>query len=472
MKIIHTKDGRTLYKDDNGHWLKKGEAEARLKAEDKGKIVTRFSKDQKLIESGDESAYQEMMKKRAEEIAAAHKRSQTDNSFIRKASLQEYNRLKKEYEDLAKYAGDEVKQRPSDVREPEKTTSSMQDIKPSREFGEALYSGSTRAVARQLMNNIEDGTQLSFRANGVQRNLTKNGNSFVDDKGRAQTNMEVAGLLVSSWKNGSHSTLAQYYENNLKMRKNSASDVREPKKASDILAQQAQAAKLNAASHQDDMLKEYQKAYQNQLSASSEKRMKELEAEAKKMGYEIKMTNYSAQAQKNSLAAPQFEMKKLEPKGLDNFEVQRAVAHKLGISLDDEGAERKVDCEISKMRYADMEDVVNKYRDFQSKKNEIPKAPAGYSDPILRKGKDSNIYQAANGRFKVVHKKGTRLTNIPGKRYSEHRAYNYWELTDNDFTHGPGHSRQFRSLKDAQNYLDSGEYKKMEELYKDHLRKK
>lgn len=64
-----------------------------------------------------------------------------------------------------------------------------------------------------------------------------------------------------------------------------------------------------------NMLKEYQKAYQNQLSSSAEKRMKELEEQADKMGYEIKMTNYSAQAQKNSLASPQFELvKKTEKK--------------------------------------------------------------------------------------------------------------------------------------------------------------
>lgn len=33
MKIIHTKDGRTLYKDDQGHWLKKGDAEKRLSSD-------------------------------------------------------------------------------------------------------------------------------------------------------------------------------------------------------------------------------------------------------------------------------------------------------------------------------------------------------------------------------------------------------------------------------------------------------
>lgn len=84
-----------------------------IKSEDKKAVkkpATQFERDQKLAEKGGKE-YEDMMKRREEAVKAASDRAKTSNSFIRKAALQERDRLRKEYEDLAEYAGDEVKRK-------------------------------------------------------------------------------------------------------------------------------------------------------------------------------------------------------------------------------------------------------------------------------------------------------------------------------------------------------------------------
>ena len=58
----------------------------------------------------------------------------------------------------------------------------------------------------------------------------------------------------------------------------------------------------------DELTSAYSKAYQNQLSAGSEKKMEELEKEAKAAGLMFKMTNETAYGQPNALVSPKFEL--------------------------------------------------------------------------------------------------------------------------------------------------------------------
>lgn len=100
-------------------------------------------------------------------------------------------------------------------------TEEKSSIEPTRTFGNALWNQSIRDMTKEL-KGLEEGVELSFRYNGIRKNLTRFGIGFVDDTGKVYSNLTTAGFLVGSWKNGSHHTLAEFYEKNLKMSKKGA----------------------------------------------------------------------------------------------------------------------------------------------------------------------------------------------------------------------------------------------------------
>lgn len=94
--------------------------------------------------------------------------------------------------------------------------SNASGLEPSKELGQALYSGSKTGISQEL-NKLEEGTKVRFRVNGNTRTYTRKGKGFVNEYGQPETRTHVADLLSRSWKNGRDSTLAGFYENNLKI---------------------------------------------------------------------------------------------------------------------------------------------------------------------------------------------------------------------------------------------------------------
>ena len=62
---------------------------------------------------------------------------------------------------------------------------------------------------------------------------------------------------------------------------------------------------------QSEMIRDYTRAYQNQLSSSAERRMRELQDEASRSGLEFHMTNETAYMQPNALVTPNFELRRV-----------------------------------------------------------------------------------------------------------------------------------------------------------------
>jgi hypothetical protein len=57
-----------------------------------------------------------------------------------------------------------------------------------------------------------------------------------------------------------------------------------------------------------EMITAYTKAYQNQLSSSAERRMRELEEEADRQGLRFEMTNRTQYMMPHYLGAPRFDL--------------------------------------------------------------------------------------------------------------------------------------------------------------------
>ena len=65
----------------------------------------------------------------------------------------------------------------------------------------------------------------------------------------------------------------------------------------------------------EEMLREYTRAYKNMLSASAEKRLAQLEAEAAKEGLRFQMTNERQWMLPHFIGDPHFELTALESEG-------------------------------------------------------------------------------------------------------------------------------------------------------------
>ena len=57
-----------------------------------------------------------------------------------------------------------------------------------------------------------------------------------------------------------------------------------------------------------EMINAYTRAYQNQLSSTAEKRMRELETEAARMGLRFEMTNSAQYMLPHFLGKPRFDL--------------------------------------------------------------------------------------------------------------------------------------------------------------------
>lgn len=309
LRKFQTADGRTLYKDASGHWVKKADAEAKLKnakaeshdkepvnaskkKEEESKGSKAYSqadfdkefgegsaKDSGLERPGtkitsihvpddDENPYlgveysdgktyvygatfdrpvdKDMMKKmvsaparsedeavKDKQIATANKQKDALNNKKAKdeigkeafnkwwSDLPDEEKIKElrsiDKEEMTAREKVELKRLEAKANNAEEKSS----IEPTRTFGNALWNQSVRDMTKEL-KGLEEGVELSFRYNGNRKNLTRFGMGFVDDTGKVYSNMAIAGFLVGSWKHGSHHTLAEFYEKNLRMSKKSA----------------------------------------------------------------------------------------------------------------------------------------------------------------------------------------------------------------------------------------------------------